>query len=454
MTILLSDKRDVAKPRGKNWGTQLKFVLLLLTLSILLSHALPSTIGTIELPVQSGKTQSIPTQTDDGLDPITLIWTGYAPASWVAANFIGWSDSAYCSGPKSVNQASYNYTLEKVDRGGIACLGPRDHVRIWDMGTDPIFGTWSIGSAHHERTFCNPNCHHVVDSWGQPKLDVKAAFNGGNATVSISNFTLQNSKSFQGVMNDGQALLIQLKAPGARTYPVVFNEIGLSNNTGWSVTINGATISSTHPDITFWEPNGTYNFVVVIPNGYEATPSIGTINVTVDGTSQSISFKPVWSTVSAAVYYAGRPESIVFAGNATVDISSVQLTSSGNTMLRFIATEIGSQGALNITFPISIIPSGATVKIAVDHAQGSVGRTAGDGQNSYVYLTLPYGSHFVQLEFERASIFSLDYAVLIALAAAVPISVFLVLRTKRIRNRGPKAWPRNDMHLIELFGFP
>ena len=235
----------------------------------------------------------IPIATDDGLDPITLVWTGYAPASWVASNMIGWSDSAYCSGPKNVNQADYNYTLERVDLGSLPCVGPRDHVRIWDMGTDPVFGRWSIGSAHHERTVCNPNCHHVVDSWDKARVDVKTTFVGGNATVSFSNMTMENAQPFQGVMTDGLAVMIRLRGLGAQTYPLTFNEIGLTNATSWSISVNGQNLSSTHPDIIFWENNGTYNFRVGHVSGYDATPTSGTIRIDGIASDQRISFNPV-----------------------------------------------------------------------------------------------------------------------------------------------------------------
>ena len=240
-------------------------------------------IGAVHVPpaqvaARDAVISGIPVQTDDGLDPITLVFAGYAPSWWVASNIADWSDSAYCSGPKTVNGNQYNYALERPDPNGLACYGPRDHVRIWDMGYSPVFGNWSIAAAHHEHTVCDPLCHHVIDSWERAEADVRLAFTGGQATLTISNVTVGNAGYYQGVFNDGNATMIRLKAPPS-PYPVIFNENGLTNRTSWSVTMNGATQTSEHPDITFSEPNGTYSFTVGAPSGYNSSPSSGMIIV-------------------------------------------------------------------------------------------------------------------------------------------------------------------------------
>ncbi|HZD12697.1 MAG TPA: hypothetical protein VE177_04170, partial [Candidatus Binatus sp.] len=104
---------------------------------------------------------NVPRATDDGQDPIMILWTGYAPSWWVYHNIPGWNDTSICSMTKTVRNMPSNVTLEFSDPGQNFCIGPRSHVRIWDMGTDPNLGTWSIGSMHHEHTECDPICHHV-----------------------------------------------------------------------------------------------------------------------------------------------------------------------------------------------------------------------------------------------------------------------------------------------------
>ncbi len=372
---------------------------------------------------------SIPVQTDDGLDPITLIFTGYAPSWWVASNIIAWSDSAYCSEPKTVNGNQYNYTLEHPDPGGFPCLGPRDHVRIWDMGYSATFGQWSIGSAHHEHTVCNPTCHHLVDSWEKAEADVRSAFTGGPATLSVSNFTMDNSGYYQGVFNDGNATAIQLKHPEPQ-YPVVFSENGLTNAASWSVTINGTTLASQRPEIVFSEPNGTYQFAIAAPSGYQALTSSGTFTVSGAATHRTILFKVPWSTSPATIYStAGQPIVIRFTGNASVAIRSVRMT---NTGFSFTATEVGTNGVLNVTIPRSAVPSGSSVVVRIDSLPDENLKITRDASSYYVYFLMPYGPHSVELEFAPPTTPYLLYIAGGALAAGIVGVVFLIFKSKKL----------------------
>ena len=396
-------------------------------------------IGSPKTPQPQASAQvaisGIPIQTDDNLDPITLVFTGYAPSWWVASNIADWSDSAYCSGPKTVNGNAYNYTLEHPDPTGIACFGRRDHIRIWDMGYSPVYGQWSIGAAHHEHTVCDPLCHHVIDSWERAEADVRSAFAGGQAILSISNITLGNAAYYQGVFNDGNATRIQLRSSSAQ-YPVVFNENGLSNRTSWSVTMNGTTLTSEHPDITFSEPNGTYSFTIATPRGYSASASSGTINVDGGETHQTILFTVPWSTSSVTVYpSSGNPMAIGFAGNATVAIPSVHLTTmTGNTILGFNVTEIGTRGVLNVTIPRAIVPSGSSIRVYVDGTQSGNPKEGGDASHFYVYTFILYGTHSVQLKFQPSSIPILEYVTGGVLAASILGLLVIVFNRKKQRR--------------------
>jgi len=384
---------------------------------------------------QEAAVPSIPITTDDNLDPITLVFTGYAPSWWVASNIADWSDSAYCSGPKTVNGNEFNYTLEHPDPAGIACFGPRNHVRIWDMGYSPVYGQWSIGAAHHEHTVCDPLCHHVIDSWERAEADVRSAFTGGQATLSISNLTLGNAAYYQGVFNDGNATRIQLRSFSAQ-YPVVFNEIGLSNRTSWSVTMNGTTLTSEHPDITLSEPNGTYTFTIGARQDFSASPSSGTINVDGAETHRTILFTVPWSTSSATVYPGiGNPIAIGFAGNATVPIPSVHLTTTaGNIGLSFNVTEIGTRGVLNITIPRAIVSSGSSIRVYVDGAQNGDTKVGGDASDLYVYFLILYGTHSVELQIEPPSIPILQYVTGGVLAASILGLLLVVFNRKKQRR--------------------
>ncbi len=296
------------------------------------------------------------------------------------------------------------------------------------MGYSPTYGQWSIGSAHHEHTVYDP-FHHVVDSWERAEADIRSAFTGGPATLSVSNLTLGNSGYYQGVFNEGNATTIQLKPPETQ-YPVVFNENGLSNAASWSVTVNGTTLTSQRPDIIFSKQNGTYEFVVSAPSGYEASPSSGTFSVTGMAIHRMILFKAAWSTSSATIYFtAGRPVVIDFNGNATVATSSLRTT--GNTVFSFTVTEVGTLGVLNVTIPRSAVPSGSSVVVRIDGLRDDNPMITRDPSNYYVQFSLSYGTHSIELEFILPTPSYLLYFASGALAAGIVGVVFMIFKSRR-----------------------
>ena len=243
-------------------------LLALLFIPVLLSH-----------PVQA--TPPIPSQTDDGLDPINLIFTGYAPAAWVAQNLMGWNTSP-CSEPKTLDGKAYDVNMETPDtRGQLPpCRGPRYHIRIWDMGTDPLLRQWSIAAVHSEHTECTRlvSCHHVIDSWEKAEALVRSTFAGGNVALSITSLSLNNSRLYQGIYNDGNATMIQLSP--TRVYSVTFQETGLPANAPWSISMNGTTSSSTSPNITVRSREAAYSYKVGNVPGFVPESLTGNFNLT------------------------------------------------------------------------------------------------------------------------------------------------------------------------------
>ena len=243
-------------------------LLALLFIPVLLSH-----------PVHA--TSLIPSQTDDGLDPINLIFTGYAPAAWVAQNLLGWNTSP-CSEPKTLDGKPYNVNMETPDtRVQVPpCWGPRYHIRIWDMGTDPLLGQWSIAAVHYEHTECTSlvSCRHVIDSWERAEALVRSTFASGNVALSITSLPINNARLYQGIYNDGNATMIQLSP--TRMYWVTFQETGLPANTPWSMSMNGTTSSSTIQNITVRSREAAYSYKIGSVLGYEPDSSSGKFNLT------------------------------------------------------------------------------------------------------------------------------------------------------------------------------
>ena len=245
-------------------------LLALLFIPVLLYH-----------PVQA--IPALPSQTDDGLDPINLIFTGFAPASWVAQNLVGWNTSP-CSEPKTLDGRTYDANMETPDtRGQLPpCWGPRYHIRIWDIGTDPLLGHVSLAAVHHEHTECTRLvlCHHVIDSWEKAEAMVRSTFTSGNVTLLITSHWLNNARLFQGIPNDGNATWIQLSP--TPVHSVTFQETGLPANAPWSITLNGTTSSSTSPNITVRSRESAYSYKIGNVPGFVPESLTGNFNLTTD----------------------------------------------------------------------------------------------------------------------------------------------------------------------------
>jgi len=82
------------------------------------------------------------------------------------------------------------------------------------------------------------------------------------------------------------------------TYAVTFNESGLTSGTDWSVNLNGTVESSITSTISFFEPNGSYNYSVGKVRGTTVTPASGTVDVQGGPASVNVTYSPPVFTVS------------------------------------------------------------------------------------------------------------------------------------------------------------
>src|SRR5712664_4672761 len=277
---------------------------------------------------------------------------------------------------------------------------------------------------------------------------VRFTFSNGQFATSISNFTLANSGNYQGVYNDGNATLIELKPP-LQENPVVFNENGLSNGTSWSVTLDGTTMYSRLPDIIFSKPNGTYSFTIVPPSGYYATPSSGTITVKGPGATETILFRVPWTTTSATLHpKPGASISIGISGNATVPAQTIRFTGMNRPVLSFNVTEIGTRGVLNVTIPRSAAPPQSSVTVLVDGIQNGATEVQQDAGNYYVFFVVPYGTHSVELQFTAPQSPYLVYIAIGAVSAVMIGLLFLVRNWRKRKLAADRAQPSSSQNQV------
>jgi hypothetical protein len=87
-------------------------------------------------------------------------------------------------------------------------------------------------------------------------------------------------------------------------YSVTFTQSGLPSGHNWSVTMNDVKSGSTFSTITFDEMNnGTYSYVVDPIDGYQASPSNGTVEVNGSDQNITISWNNEYITVQGQVNF-------------------------------------------------------------------------------------------------------------------------------------------------------
>ncbi len=199
---------------------------------------------------------------------------------------------------------------------------------------------------------------------------------------------------------------------GAPTYAVNFTESGLPASTSWSVTLEGATVSSSTNLISFTEPNGSsYHYSVGCVNGYTASPPNGTLVVSggpvhqpvtfssggvclvqysVSFTESGLSSGTSWSiTLGGTTLSASAPSSIVFQepnGSYSYTVGSVAGYNSAPSLGTVVVA--GTATTQAIVFTAS---SGGT---AVDSAQAmTIGASTVrgyDGESWYPVLVVAF----------------------------------------------------------------
>lgn len=179
----------------------------------------------------------------------------------------------------------------------------------------------------------------------------------------------------------------------ATTYTVSFTESGLPAGTSWSVTLNGATQSSTTNTVSFSEVAGTYSFTVGAVSGYSASPASGSVTVSSANVNTAVTFSVVtqtsgiyaqvaassistYSLNEAEQFNVGSSDEMVNfvtvylggSGSATVSIGSALW---GTDMLAPQTVTISGTGYYNVTFPAVTLTANTNYYLNVETASGS-----------------------------------------------------------------------------------
>jgi hypothetical protein len=149
--------------------------------------------------------------------------------------------------------------------------------------------------------------------WNLTVVPSEAAGNLSGSTESLSvarwngtfDFSVSAPQGYTASPSQGTAwvngssldVTIEFSLPSNPVYPIIFSESGLSNRSGWWITLDGDTQwAGSGFTITFYGPAATYSFVVGFLQGYNAPgpytvyPAAGEIDVYSGTVVQQISF--------------------------------------------------------------------------------------------------------------------------------------------------------------------
>ncbi len=115
------------------------------------------------------------------------------------------------------------------------------------------------------------------------------------------------------------------------TYAVTFTETGLASGTTWSVTLNGATRTSSTTAITFSESNGTYTYSIGSVTGYSISTAAG--SVTVSSGSGSVAVKFTENSYTLTLVESGLSSGQTW----TVTVNGAVHTVTGNSLTLSLA---------------------------------------------------------------------------------------------------------------------
>ncbi len=254
--------------------------------------------------------------------------------------------------------AGFNYNISAVGMnlysvpGSVSAISGTSIVRTITVGYVPDVMTFnpSNGQVYVSNLFSdnvtviNGSTNTVIRSIAVGHYPIGVAYNPDTGVLYVANAL------------SGNVALIDV----VPIYSVMFSESGLPSGTSWSVTLNGATQTSTSPTITFNEPNGTFGYTVATPisggSGVRYV-AVSSGSVTVNGNNAAV---PVPYTTqyylstysSPSTRETTSPLSGWYNASSTVTISAT--ASSGYTFLSWTGTGTGSYTGTSASHTITM----------------------------------------------------------------------------------------------------
>jgi len=198
---------------------------------------------------------------------------------------------------------------------------------------------------------------------------------------SVSGFRATPSTGSISVSGGSTGKTIDFSAGSSPSYAVTFTSSGLVSGTSWSVTMDGATKTTSTGTIQFRESNGTYGFSIGGATAYSSIPSAGMVVVSGSAATQVIGFSPDSGVSTFTVTFT---ETGLSAGtNWSVTLNGVPQPSGTETV---VFTELNGTNAYTVAssdgYTVSPSSGSVTVHGAVATQSITFTSTGGGGSSS------------------------------------------------------------------------
>jgi hypothetical protein len=198
---------------------------------------------------------------------------------------------------------------------------------------------------------------------------------------SVSGFRPSPSSGSISVSGGSTGKTIDFSAGSSPSYGVTFTSSGLVSGTSWSVTMDGATNTTSTGTVQFREANGSYGFSIGGGTAYSAIPSAGMVVVSGSAVTQVIGFSPDSGVSTFTVTFT---ETGLAAGtNWSVTLNGVPQPSNTETV---VFTELNGTSAYTVAasdgYTVSPSSGNVTVHGAVATQSITFTSTGGGGSSS------------------------------------------------------------------------
>ena len=209
---------------------------------------------------------------------------------------VAWTVTMGAAGSETTNGTSLQFNLTN----GTYSFEVRSSNRSWEP-LDPS-GSLVINGTGAQETILFAEVTfpiHFVESglpngtsWGVILAGEQETSTGASITFSEPNgsypwkvlappdYLVSPSQGNATVQGDSLTIPVTFVSIPPNSYPVQFNESGLPAGTAWTVTLGGASRTSTGTTIVFYESNGTYSYTVTTANSsYAPSTAQGTVAI-------------------------------------------------------------------------------------------------------------------------------------------------------------------------------